>query len=594
MRGILLLAAFLCVTVADSAGQIVVSDRFGRNLQTRALRLVDWEGYIANPAVEFSIDVPEAWLPATVEIAGSDQRLHFAERRLARSEPSTLGETGPKLTLKLESGVQAAPVVIAIWPDRDDLDEAHSLWIGVHTANDGLKTLVLPIIVEDQDRDRPIEFPVTLETSFDATGFYTNPTVRAETQKAADDWAYFLSDNRVDEVIRGASRSWIWNGDGFLSGYWVTNPMAFRGFYLYAWGMRSVGLFSGGAATGQYQTVDGWPVDIIASGHVAMELRGNRNVLGWAFYADERDWWRNDNHPRGLADFYSIVHHQIAHAMFFSAGHNKWDLIKATGGATAVDIIDYLGGPAIVDRFDHIYDGGNAKYIVDPASRRGVFGSELASGNGVMEPRRWIITKTDLLMAREVGYELRDTTPFIGLTIAEEVTLDRRADRYGAKLVSGGVPDYFAEVVSGSLPPGMSLNSFTGEILGVPTGESAGPVTIRVTDQLGDRVEKSVTVHLGSVLVTENAEVPTELGLSNYPNPFARSTTITFDLPRPDQVSVEIYDLQGRRLETLVSGSLPAGTHQAAWNAGSRAPGVYLLRLQGQHSIETRPLTVIR
>jgi Putative Ig domain len=594
MRGILFLLAFLCVTVADSTGQIVVSDRFGRNLQARALRLVDWEGYIANPAVEFTIDLPEAWLPATVEIAGSDQRLYFAERKLARSEPSTLGDTGPKLTLKLESGVQSDPVAVAIWPDRDTLDEAHSLWIGVHTASDGLKTLALPIIVEDQDRDRPIEFPVTLETSFDATGFYTNPTVLAETQRAADDWAYFLADNRVDEVIRGSSRSWVWNADGFLSGYWVTNPEAFRGFYLYAWGMRGLGLFSGGAATGQYQTVDGWPIDILASGYVAMELRGNRNVLGWAFYADERDWWRSDNHPRGLADFYSIVHHQIGHAMFFSTGHKRWDTMKASGGATAVDIIDYLGGPAIVDRFDHIYDGGNAEYVVDPASRRGVFGSEYASGNGVMEPRRWIITKTDLLMAREVGYELRDTTPFIGLDLADEVTLERRADRYGALLVTGGVPDYFAEVVAGALPAGLSLNSFTGEILGVPTGESTGPVTIRVTDQLGETVEKVVTVYLGSVLATESEELPKSLGLSNYPNPFAQSTTVTFDLPQPDRVIVEVYDLQGRRLETLLSASLPAGTHHAAWNAGSRAPGVYLLRLQGQRSIETRSLTVVR
>ncbi|MBO6576920.1 MAG: T9SS type A sorting domain-containing protein [Rhodothermales bacterium] len=593
MRGLLILIVLSIVAVVDSAGQIVVRDRFDRDIGSRAIRLIDWEGQIANPAVEFSLEVPEDWLPATVQIAGSNQRLHFADRRFPNAEPNTMTDTGPKLTLQLRKGEVSDPVLVAIWPDRDTRDEAHSLWIGVHTASDGLKSMVVPIVVDDQDRERDLDFQVTLSTVHDKTAFYTNPGVRFETQQAADDWAYFLSDNGLDEVQRGSSRSWIWNPDGFLSGYWVTNDVSYQGFLLYAWGMQNVGLYSGGAASGRFQTRRGWPINLAAAGHVAMEMRGNRNLLGWAFYTNENDWWKNDNHPRGMVDFHSQVHHQIGHALFFSSGHTRWQQLQSLGGSTAARVIDYLGGPAIVDRYDHIYDQGNEAYIVDPASRRGVFGSELASGRGIMAPKRWIITKTDLLMAEDVGYELRNTSPFHELAIAAEVELTARALSYSAQPVSGGVPDYLVEIISGSLPPGLSLNPFTGEVSGVPMGGDA-TVTLRVTDQIGKSVEGQVTIRTASVLATQASELPRSTSLSNYPNPFAERTVVQFNVAEAGPVSLTVHDMQGREVARLVDGFRGATTHEVVLEASGLAPGVYLTRLVTTRSVETGTLTVVR
>jgi hypothetical protein len=483
---------------------------------------------------------------------------------------------------------------MAIWPDRDTKDEAHSLRIRIHTATSGQKNIVIPVLVDDQDRDRPIDFNVILETSFDATSFYTNPRVMEETRKAADDWSYFLSDNRVDETLRGASRSWIWNQDGFLSGYWVTNPVAYRGFLLYVWGMRNIGLYSGGAATGAYQTVDGWPIDLLSSGHVAMDIRGNRNVLGWAFYTNEDDWWRNDNHPRGMADFYSIVHHQIAHALFFSRGHLKWDQLKATGGATAVDIVDYLGSQIVVDSYDHLYDTDNGKAIVDPASRRGVFGSESAKGAGIMAPYRWIPTKTDLLMAREVGYELRDTTPFMDLELATEVALTSNGSEYSAPAVTGGVRDYKVEIVSGALPAGLELDGFTGVIHGRPTSGSS-TVTLRAEDQMGDVVEQEVFVNVANTLAVQPAtETPTGMGLSNYPNPISSTTLFAFDVAQAGPVNLEVFDLQGRRVDQVFSRSTVPGPHEVAWSTDGLAAGIYLARLTTSRDVQSIRLAVVR
>ena len=66
----------------------------------------------------------------------------------------------------------------------------------------------------------------------------------------------------------------------------------------------------------------------------------------------------------------------------------------------------------------------------------------------------------------------------------------------------------------------------------------------------------------------------------NMPNPFGLSTSISFDLPQPARVRVEIYDLQGARVKSLVDASMAAGRHVESWdgtdNAGMRsASGIY-------------------
>jgi Putative Ig domain len=594
MRTMILVLVFLSASALDSVGQIRVSDRFGRDLQARAIQLVDWEGYIANPAIPVQFDIPEEWRPATIEISGTNGRLQFADRQYPRSEPATVSESGPKLTLRVEPGKAIEPVLLTIWPDRDTQDEAHTLLIAVHTASSGFKSMRIPVLVEDQDRERPLDFEVTLDTSHDGTSFYTNPNVKSETQQAADDWAYFLSDNGLDEIRRGASRSWIWNADGFNSGYWVTNSEAFRGFLLYAWGMRNVALFSGGAASGQFQTQGGWPIDLVSGGHVAMEIRGNGNVLGWGFNSGDGNWWKSSNKRGELNDFYSIVHHEVGHALFFSSGHLKWDNLKALGGSTSVAVMAYLGGPAIIDRYDHIYDRANGLYIVDPASRRGAFGSEYAEGRGIMSPKQWILTKTDLLLAREIGYELRPTSPFEELQIAAEVTNAGQGGSFSAALVTGGVPSYLVEIAQGALPGGLILDSFTGEITGTPTASGMFTFDVQATDQLGAIRNATVTLTIATSLGTGPEELPVSVGLSNYPNPFSAQTLLSFELETGGAVTLEVVDLLGRRVEVLLSGALGPGSHEVTWDAASVPAGLYLARLSGPHLSETRALAVTR
>ncbi len=81
--------------------------------------------------------------------------------------------------------------------------------------------------------------------------------------------------------------------------------------------------------------------------------------------------------------------------------------------------------------------------------------------------------------------------------------------------------------------------------------------------------------------IDDNSPLPRELSLSqNYPNPFNQTTTISFELPEPEQVSLEIYDITGALVETLIKEHLPAGVHKINWNADKLASGTYFYKLK--------------
>lgn len=86
---------------------------------------------------------------------------------------------------------------------------------------------------------------------------------------------------------------------------------------------------------------------------------------------------------------------------------------------------------------------------------------------------------------------------------------------------------------------------------------------------------------------------PFELA-QNYPNPVRPATTIAFSLTTAAGVSLVVYDIAGRHVETLVDRRLTAGDHRVPWIAARRPSGVYFYTLRVDGDAETRKMVVTR
>jgi hypothetical protein len=88
------------------------------------------------------------------------------------------------------------------------------------------------------------------------------------------------------------------------------------------------------------------------------------------------------------------------------------------------------------------------------------------------------------------------------------------------------------------------------------------------------------------------------LSMSPSPNPFRKATSISFSLPATGKVSLDVYDVEGRLVRTIVDEVLPAGNHSAFWDGTTNggqglAPGTYMSVLTLGDTRIVRKLTLL-
>ncbi len=103
-----------------------------------------------------------------------------------------------------------------------------------------------------------------------------------------------------------------------------------------------------------------------------------------------------------------------------------------------------------------------------------------------------------------------------------------------------------------------------------PVGESH-TLSFAVRTASGESWTKEITI---KVSPPDRFEL-----FQNYPNPFNPSTTISYQLVADSKVSLKIYDILGREVQTLVDDQRQAGYHQEVFNASRLASGVYIYRI---------------
>jgi hypothetical protein len=79
-----------------------------------------------------------------------------------------------------------------------------------------------------------------------------------------------------------------------------------------------------------------------------------------------------------------------------------------------------------------------------------------------------------------------------------------------------------------------------------------------------------------------------------YPNPFNSSTRIDFELSSQSNISLDIYDICGRRVTNLAKGDYGPGKYAVYWDAAEFVSGVYFIRLADDASSVTKIATYLK
>jgi hypothetical protein len=94
---------------------------------------------------------------------------------------------------------------------------------------------------------------------------------------------------------------------------------------------------------------------------------------------------------------------------------------------------------------------------------------------------------------------------------------------------------------------------------------------------------------------TPDSRVPEAFSFTgNYPNPFNPVTTFSYQLSAYSYVKLEVFDLNGRRVSTLVDGWRSTGHHEATFDASDLASGIYLYRLQAAGEVVSGKMAFVK
>jgi hypothetical protein len=118
----------------------------------------------------------------------------------------------------------------------------------------------------------------------------------------------------------------------------------------------------------------------------------------------------------------------------------------------------------------------------------------------------------------------------------------------------------------------------------------AGNLPIRTTQETGIRLVRS-----SSISTIKNVELEHAFTLKqNYPNPVNPSTTIKYNIKKPSNVTLSVYDLYGRKVSTLVNSEMSPGFHSVEFNATKLPSGSYIYRLESEVAVLSKIMTVIK
>jgi hypothetical protein len=124
-------------------------------------------------------------------------------------------------------------------------------------------------------------------------------------------------------------------------------------------------------------------------------------------------------------------------------------------------------------------------------------------------------------------------------------------------------------------------------------------IIIYHVQQYGARVDSfyHILINLWPERIDYNPVVPHEFSLSAFPNPFNPSTTISFSLPKAGRVSIDVFDVMGRKTDGLLSAPtriMEAGEHSVVFDGTRLASGIYFARIEAGGFTRTQKIMLLK
>ncbi len=238
-----------------------------------------------------------------------------------------------------------------------------------------------------------------------------------------------------------------------------------------------------------------------------------------------------------------------------------------------MDIGESNGYPG--DTVDVIVNMANPSFAIEGISHRIVYDETLL--------------EIDMIFCLDRGCNLEDFT--VDCSVPGVISI--MAITWFSNLIPSGSGPVInlAFVINIAAPPGeVTIVEFQNEALFDNIwADSAGSNLIIPILENGN-----ITVNPHTV-IDADAVLPAKFKLSqNYPNPFNAATTIEYDLPEAGRVTIDIYNILGHTIVTLVNEKNQAGQHRVVWNASDRSSGVYFYRIEAGDYTETRKMILLK
>ena len=131
------------------------------------------------------------------------------------------------------------------------------------------------------------------------------------------------------------------------------------------------------------------------------------------------------------------------------------------------------------------------------------------------------------------------------------------------------------------IDPSVTENRFAGIML--PGGRN-------------NNIDDFKTLTANQTVYVDNYDTnPGDYSLSqNYPNPFNSSTTIEFYLPASEKVKIDVYNIKGQKITTLISKTIASGNHKVLFNAHNLPSGVYIYKIQTKRFIDIKKMLHVK